>query len=478
MVSKSNIYTVEELVKSGVLYKPLDGNHGGIHPKGSDFVESGIPFIMASDMLNGQIDTRNCKFISSEQASTLRKGFAITGDVLLSHKATIGRTAIVGDIDSDFIVLTPQVTYYRIKDSKKLDNRYLKYYFDSHQFQSILNQWAGGGSTRAYLGITAQLKLPINVIDISDQKTIAHILSTLDNKIEINRQMNETLEAMAQALFKSWFVDFDPVIDNVLLAGKAIPEPFKKWAEIRQAQLDSGKAKINLEVNDLFPSEFEFTEELGWIPMGWEVKNISKLAEKISKGTTPRKAELEKADDEAIIPFIKVKDIDDSGFIDTKGLDLIPRSIHESSIKRSILKEGDVLFSIAGTIGRTSIIPKTLDDSNANQAVAFIRPNSLKYSNFIHQALKSERVQHRALSRVVQAVQANFSLTELGGIPLVDPSNKVFEYWYKNTDSIYRKISDLQESSDVLANLRDTLLPKLMSGELRISDAEKLAENI
>jgi len=119
---------------------------------------------------------------------------------------------------------------------------------------------------------------PIFLPPLPEQKAIAHILGTLDDKIELNRQMNETLEAMAQALFKSWFVDFDPVIDNALLTGKAIPEPLKERAELRQAQLDSGKANTDSEINDLFPSEFEFTEELGWIPKGWRVNSLEDLA--------------------------------------------------------------------------------------------------------------------------------------------------------------------------------------------------------
>ena len=90
MANEINVCTVQELISNGVLEKPLDGNHGGIHPKGSDFIDSGIPFIMASDLINGEVDTKGCKFISFEQASTLRKGFAKAGDVLLSHKATIG----------------------------------------------------------------------------------------------------------------------------------------------------------------------------------------------------------------------------------------------------------------------------------------------------------------------------------------------------------------------------------------------------
>ena len=95
MGSEWSEFTVSDLVKEGVIEKPLDGNHGGIHPKSSDYVSEGIPFVMASDMIGGRVDTKNCKFISKEQAETLRKGFAKEGDVLLSHKATIGRTAIV-----------------------------------------------------------------------------------------------------------------------------------------------------------------------------------------------------------------------------------------------------------------------------------------------------------------------------------------------------------------------------------------------
>ena len=87
--------TVAQLVKRGIIEKPLDGNHGEIHPKGEDFVASGIPFIMASDINDGVADYIGCKFITRKQADSLRKGFARNGDVLLTHKATIGRTAIV-----------------------------------------------------------------------------------------------------------------------------------------------------------------------------------------------------------------------------------------------------------------------------------------------------------------------------------------------------------------------------------------------
>ncbi|MBU0916809.1 restriction endonuclease subunit S domain-containing protein [Aquabacterium parvum] len=117
------VKTVGGLVECGILAKPLDGNHGEIHPKGSDFVADGIPFVMATDINDGKIDLVGCKFISKQQADSLSKGFAIAGDVLLTHKATLGRVAIVGPISTPYIMLTPQVTYYRVLDAKKLSNR-------------------------------------------------------------------------------------------------------------------------------------------------------------------------------------------------------------------------------------------------------------------------------------------------------------------------------------------------------------------
>lgn len=184
----------------------MDGNHGAIHPKTSDYVSNGIPFIMANDLVNGKVNFQSCAFITETQAATLRKGFAKPGDVLLTHKATIGRTAIVPD-DYNTIILTPQVTYYRV--IKGLNRRYLKYYFDSNIFQQLFSNWAGAGSTRAYLGITAQRKLPIIVPPIEVQDAIANICGSFDDKIELNNKINENLERQAQAIYQEWFGDIN-----------------------------------------------------------------------------------------------------------------------------------------------------------------------------------------------------------------------------------------------------------------------------
>ena len=146
-------------------------------------------------------------FITEKQAATLRKGFAKPGDVLITHKATIGRTAIVPNT-YETIILTPQVTYYRVK--KGIDNRFLKYYFDSPDFQATLNNWAGAGRTRAYLGITAQHKLPVVLPPLDEQKKIANLLGGIDEKIENNDEINKNLQDQMEALHRSWFIDYAP----------------------------------------------------------------------------------------------------------------------------------------------------------------------------------------------------------------------------------------------------------------------------
>ena len=192
MKSEWKTYTVQELIDLGMLEAPMDGNHGNLHPKVSDYVLAGIPFIMANDLVNGKIDYKKCAHITEAQARQLKKGFAHPGDVLLTHKATIGRTALVGN-EYDTIVLTPQITYYRVK--KGISNRYLKAYFDSKEFQELLSNWAGSGSTRAYLGITAQRKLPILLPSIDIQNKIASYCESIDGKITVNSMINDNLAA-------------------------------------------------------------------------------------------------------------------------------------------------------------------------------------------------------------------------------------------------------------------------------------------
>ncbi|MGL4759557.1 MAG: restriction endonuclease subunit S, partial [Patescibacteria group bacterium] len=177
---KVKLYTVNQLVLENIIFKPIDGNHGNIHPKSNDYVNSGVPFVMASDIENGKIKLEKIKYISNDQASKLQKGFSIKGDILLTHKATIGRVAI-NNLDTPFIMLTPQVTYYRVKNFNILNNIFLKYYFEGKKFQKMLANYASSGSTRDYIGILEQGNLLIEIPEIEEQKAIVAVLSSLDD---------------------------------------------------------------------------------------------------------------------------------------------------------------------------------------------------------------------------------------------------------------------------------------------------------
>lgn len=190
--------SVEELARLSIIERPMDGNHGALHPTAEDYVGYGIPFIMANDISDGKVELKKCKFIRKEQSDKLQKGFAFQGDVLLTHKGSVGNTAIVQDIKTDYIMLTPQVTYYRIRDNEKIDKHYLLYYFQGDHFQNQLCIMSKG-ATRDYIGILAQKKLVIIFPSIHEQRKIASILTRWDEKISLKEQMIEGKKAQRRS---------------------------------------------------------------------------------------------------------------------------------------------------------------------------------------------------------------------------------------------------------------------------------------
>ncbi|MDJ0679967.1 MAG: restriction endonuclease subunit S [Xenococcaceae cyanobacterium MO_167.B52] len=195
------VCSIDELIAKNIIEKPLDGNHGNIHPTSQDYVDDGIPFIMANNVHDGIIDFKNCNFITREKADNLQKGFSFVGDILLTHKGTVGNTAIVSKIATDYIMLTPQVTYYRVKDKSKIINTYIKYYFDTNYFQTLLKDLSGGG-TRAYIGITKQRKLPFILPTLPEQKAIASILSDMDTEIATLEKRRDKTHNIKQAMMQ------------------------------------------------------------------------------------------------------------------------------------------------------------------------------------------------------------------------------------------------------------------------------------
>ena len=403
MKSDWRTYTVQELIDEGMLDEPLDGNHGSIHPKASDYVSSGVPFIMANNLVNGKVDYANCAFITETQASTLRKGFAKPGDVLLTHKATIGRTAIVDD-EYETIILTPQVTYYRVK--KGISNRYLKYYFDSSVFQKLFSNWAGAGSTRAYLGITAQRKLPIVLPPYDVQLKIAKCCGALDDKIYHNQQINDNLEQQAQSYFQELFVD------------NADPE--------------------------------------------WDIGTISDLGTVVG-GSTPSKAKPEYYT-ESGIAWITPKDlsINKSKFVSHGENDITELGLKNSSA--AIMPEGTVLFSSRAPIGYIAI---AAGEVTTNQGFKSVVPKPEIGTPFVYFFLKNTLpvIEGMASGSTFKEVSGS----TMKNVPAVIPDAETLAKFSDFCAPIFAQQRILEEQNQSLATLRDNLLPKLMSGEIDVS---------
>lgn len=429
--------TVNELIERGIIEKPLDGNHGEIHPKGDDFVSSGIPFIMASDINNGRVDLNNCSFITKVQADKLRKGFAKAGDVLLTHKASIGRTAIVPKCSFEYVMLTPQVTYYRIKDKEQLNNNYLKYFFNSPTFQKEIGMRAGSGSTRAYIGITDQRMLTVQYPPLKEQKAIASILSALDDKIELNLQMNKTLEEMAMTLYKHWFVDFGPFQNG------------------------------------------NFVEsELGMIPEGWEVKIIGDFV-KHQKGFAFKSSWYQ--ENGKIV--VRVSDTT-SNSIDLSTCNKI--SDERAQIYSAYeLKTNDIIIATVGSwppnyssvVGKVVRVPSIAEGAllNQNAVRLSMKVNDFNQQGLLYCILKTDRfLNYIVNSAQGSASQASIKLTDIFNYPIPYGTDMMLYEFSNQIETFLEQQNLLLAENHTLTTLRDTLLPKLISGEVRVKDVEHI----
>ena len=181
-----NEMTLGDALSKSYILAIQDGNHGEIHPKTSDFVQEGVPFVMANDFHYGMINFNNCYRISEKQYSSLRIGFSKPYDVLLSHKGTVGQVAIVPD-DCEKLMLTPQVTYYRCNKDKLLPE-FLRCWFSGQTFQGILSALSAQ-STRAYIGILAQRDLPFLYIPAKEQDKISNRYTAMNLKVLEERNL-------------------------------------------------------------------------------------------------------------------------------------------------------------------------------------------------------------------------------------------------------------------------------------------------
>ncbi|EAB5128207.1 TPA: restriction endonuclease subunit S, partial [Salmonella enterica] len=293
-------------------------------------------------------------------------------------------------------------------------------------------------------------------------------IGILDDKIKLNKELNHTLEQISQTLFKSWFVDFDPVIDNALDAGNPIPEALQSRAELRQKIRNSADFKpLPADIRALFPAEFEETE-LGWMPKGWITTSFNDLIELIGGGTPKTSVEEFWNGD---IPWFSVVDAPSESdvYVLTTEKKITIEGLNNSSAK--LLRKGTTIISARGTVGKCAMVavPMAMNQS----CYGVIGKNNIS-DEYIYFQLKNavqtlQQMGHGSVFNTItrdtfKNIKVPFCNEELTN----SYSLLVKNYFSKILNNNYQNIA--------LTNLRDTLLPKLISGELSLEDLPNLAK--
>lgn len=327
-------------------------------------------------------------------------------------------------------------TAYWLKPKIDLDLKWAYYELLRQDVNSLDSGSAIPSTTR-----DAFYSLDVFLPPIQEQKAIANILGTLDDKIELNRKTNETLEAMAKALFKSWFVDFDPV----------------------RAKAEGRPTGLPAEISDLFPDSFE-DSELGEIPSGWEVKALDEIAHFLN-GLALQKFPPE--DGAATLPVIKIAQLKKG---DSIGADRCSTAVPSDYVVRN----GDVLFSWSGSL---AVDIWCGGDGALNQHL--FKVTSSTYDKwFFSQWVKHHLPEFQEIAQGKATTMGHIQRRHLSEAKALIPMPSLLTAM----DSVFAPLLDrafgLRKQSKDLATARDALLPKLISGEIRIPDVEKMLEEV
>ncbi|PSM48954.1 restriction endonuclease subunit S [Chroococcidiopsis sp. CCALA 051] len=367
-----------------------------------------------------------------------------------SPGVVIGRSGSIGGaqfITDDF---WPLNTTLWVKDFKGNYPRFVYYLLCSIDFKGF-NVGSGVPTLNRNHIHSLAVSIPSSY---SEQKAIAHILGTLDDKIELNQQMNRNLEAIASAIFKSWFVDFDPV----------------------RAKLE-GRQPVGMDAatTALFPDSFE-DSSLGEIPKGWMLGSLANLCV-VQGGFAYKSKDFMQ---EGGYPVIKIKNIREDGTVDIDDIQYIPNQIaHKTS--DYWLKNGELVMAMTGaTVGKFALILNRQLLSLLNQRVARISPLK-KYGGFVwfvYCALLETDLVDQIISIADGSAQPNISASGIESARLVIPPDSLIKSFNQKANALFDKIISNRVESRTLIATRDTLLPKLMSGEIRVKEAEKILEDV
>lgn len=377
------------------------------------FVNEGIPVLNGSNLDGLVLKEDSFRYVTKEKADSLGKANAHRGDVVITHRGTLGQIVFIprNSFYERYVISQSQ---FRVKCNDIILPEYLVYYFHTRMGQhKLLSNASQVGVPALARASTTFQTIEIDVPDMHIQRKIVDILETIRLKIEINNKINDNLLRQLNAIFKHWFTD--------------------------NSQLDS----------------------MSQMP-------LAELCQVVTKGTTP--TTLGKPFVSEGINFIKAESILGNHAIDKNKFAFIDSETNDL-LKRSIIKNGDIVFTIAGTLGRFALIDNSVLPANTNQAVAIIRADSKKVTpEYLYSFFLGNWHNDYYTKRIQQAVQANLSLGTIKSLPIpVLPEKAMAEYLELISPMIAMTKANELETSRLEAT-RDAILPKLMSGELDVSD--------
>jgi type I restriction enzyme, S subunit len=407
-----------------------DGKHGDCE----DQPNSGFYFLSVKDVVGNRLIYENARQITERDFSeTHRRTNLQAGDVLFTNTGTIGRMAIAQD-DPRTYRTTFQKSVAILKPKRDLINPHFLYYLLKFE-NARLSEFAAG-TTQKNLLLKDLRNFSLRVPPVVDQNAIVNILGTLDEKIELNRRTNETLEAIARAIFKSWFVDFDPVRAKV---------------ESR----DSGLPKF---LADLFPDSFGQLG-LGDIPQGWRVCGIDEIA-RFLNGLALQKYPPK---DGRSIPVIKIAQLraGNTNNADAASADL------ESEY---IVEDGDVLFSWSGSL---ECVLWTGGRGALNQHL--FKVTSAQYPKWFYYLWINEHLaEFRRIAAAKATTMGHIQRHHLSEAKVALPSRALLDAADRHVRPLVDAIVTLRIQSRTLASIRDVLLKKLLSGEIRVENTDRI----
>ncbi len=416
----------------------IDGDRGANYPKQHEFQQVGYClFLSAKNVTSSGFIFENPIFISQQKDEKLRGGKLVRGDIVVTTRGTIGNVAYYDDsVLYENIRINSGMMIFRA-DETVWNRRFLYFVLVSIVVQ---NQIKGltSGSAVPQLPARDLKKFVLPKVSKDIQNKVVKILGDLNDKIAINQQINQTLESMAQTLFKSWFIDFDPV--KAKMAGR-VPKG------------------MDADLLALFPDSFE-DSELGQIPKGWEVKEIEDIGVVIT-GKTPSTKNAKYFGNQ--YPFIKIPNMNSVWVTDTNTC--LSESGHQTQSKK-LLPKGAVVVSCIASPGLVAIVS---EPSHTNQQINAVIPKNNYPTSWLFCALINLRTNIIAMASG-GSVNLNLNKNDFSHIKVRQPDNAVMKAFEQIAGKLFDKILTNEIENKALAETRDNLLPKLLSGEISVAN--------